>query len=40
MRRAAIILIALLSACGGGDPDDERVDTGPVHCTAKPELCR
>lgn len=41
LRFIALALVAVtLTACGGGDPDDERVDIGPVHCEQRPELCK
>lgn len=36
----AAVLTALLVACGGGgDPEDEHVNTPGVDCKARPELC-
>lgn len=42
MRAALILLLALLTACGGGDPEPEdgRAFVGPPDCRAQPELCR
>jgi hypothetical protein len=37
---AALILAALLCACGGGDPDEDPAFTGPPDCKARPELCK
>jgi hypothetical protein len=40
---AAMWLLALalfLSACGGGDADDDRKDTDPPPCTTNPETCK
>lgn len=28
------LLLAILSACGGGDPEDGRKDAEPVRCAA------
>lgn len=39
----AAALAALLTACGGGDPEpsDEQVPTpGPVNCRERPAICR
>lgn len=34
-------LVLLCTGCGGSmDADDERADTGPVDCKARPELCK
>ena len=41
MRRFALAaLLALLTACGGGSPeDDDRAFVGPPDCKARPEAC-
>lgn len=36
---ATLALLAILTACGGGDPEDT-ADTQPVDCAAKVEACR
>ena len=40
----AILVLSLLTACGGGDPEpeiDEQVPSpGPVRCQAFPGICR
>lgn len=34
-------LICLLSACGGGETEEEHhKDTHPVNCQQRPELCK
>lgn len=35
----AILAFLLLTACGGGDNDNDR-DIGPPDCRARPELCK
>jgi hypothetical protein len=43
MKRAtALMLLVLLSACGGGDPEEDKPDRTilPVDCEARPEICR
>ncbi len=42
MRRlTALLLAALLTACGGGDPEDNPdVDTPRVDCAKEPEKCK
>jgi hypothetical protein len=38
----ATVLACALSACGGGDHDDEETDQTPrppLDCKARPELC-
>lgn len=35
----AAVLLAL-SACGGGDPDDDAVPAPGVNCAAQPERCK
>jgi hypothetical protein len=37
---ATMALVALLAACGGGDPEEEQATASPPDCKAKPELCR
>lgn len=32
--------VALLTACGGGDPDDERKNDPSPNCAMRPESCR
>lgn len=40
MKRAILILAAaLLTACGGGDWEDDGAGLQPVDCKAKPEQC-
>lgn len=40
---AAVLVVAGMVACGGGQhdepPPDERRDTGPVNCKTTPERC-
>lgn len=39
---AAVLVVACMAACGGGQQEpapDERRDTGPVNCKATPERC-
>lgn len=40
MKILALIALALLTACGGGDPEEERAGISPPQCEARPELCR
>lgn len=37
----ALLVCALMAACGGGDFEDEdRATVQPLDCTARPDLCR
>lgn len=36
----ALILAALLTACGGGDYEEEPIDSPPAQCKDRPELCK
>lgn len=37
----AVLLLALLVGCGGGDPEDTPDQATPrVDCAATPELCK
>lgn len=36
----AIVLFAMLAACGGGGDDDIDVQTPRIDCKASPEACR
>jgi len=36
---AAFVLITC-SGCGGGDPEDDHVDSRPPACNTRPELCK
>lgn len=38
-RLALALLLALLTACGGGSPEDDRAFIGPPDCNARPEAC-
>lgn len=41
VQAALAAVLVLLTACGGGDPDDDgRAQVGPPDCRAQPELCR
>lgn len=35
-----VALLAILAGCGGDSRDDDRKDTDPVDCKARPETCR
>jgi hypothetical protein len=39
---AVLVALVFLTACGGGDPDDDQVDvpTPSVNCTTNPEACK
>ena len=37
---AALALALLLTACGGGDWEDDTKDAGPVNCAVTPEQCK
>ena len=37
---AALATVAALTACGGGDCEDDHKDVGPVDCKAHPERCQ
>ena len=36
----ALILAALLTACGGGDYEEEPVTPPPAQCKDRPEVCK
>lgn len=38
----ASVLVAVLTACGGGGSEDEEPEpvTPPASCTSRPELCK
>jgi hypothetical protein len=38
-RIALAAVLALLSACGGGDHEDEHTKRPAVNCEPRPELC-
>ena len=37
---AALALALLLTACGGGDLEDDTKTPTPPNCTANPEQCK
>lgn len=40
MRVLILVLLFLVSACGGGDPEEgDRAFIGPPNCEARPLLC-
>jgi hypothetical protein len=40
MKTLLLCFVLLLTACGGGDPEDERSFIGPPNCEGRPEICR
>jgi len=41
LRITALLLLSLLTACGGGDWDEEelRKEAPPIDCSASPQTC-
>ena len=35
-----VAVLAVLSGCGGGDPEEDQRTTMPVDCKVKPEACK
>lgn len=40
MKFLVLLLVSLLTACGGGDYEDDEKSAGKPDCEARPELCR
>jgi hypothetical protein len=41
MRYVVLLTLALLTACGGGDPEEEdKAQISPPICKERPELCK